>query len=1036
MREEKNVQNIKTKEVLVYVTMPRVIPRLKSLFVSGFGYISFLLAHVYSMARLLPYNHPYLMPENIGRYGIRHVIGEVSRNLVFSRKNIDQILIYFVTLAGIFMLLAQFIMMIYAMVIAPAMAFSWFNTYLPRDDIAFNLLDQIFGIPGIYCNSLALPSATYAGITISAALPISCTEFMEVNGIASLSAGPLSIGNLLPYHEALHDLFRFYSVGLLLIAVIIFLYFLVVIVIETAVSGTPFGQRFQNVWVPVRLVVALGLLMPINYGLNSGQYVVLYAAKWGSGLATNGWVQFNATIVSQSIFSGAGGANPMGERYSLLAFPEIPDITSTIEAMSLVHSCAYAYHRINAGQFNKTRGTGTYPEITANYTAGTEGDFQIQPYLIKQPSSGMPAGPIGGSQIVGDPAERLFISTPTSVTYLRALGFYYANDIIIRFGEFRRELGSVTSKVYTSEIAGVKPLCGDIRIPVMDVSDAGGALASPSRGGSDAMLKHYYELVMALWFEDVRMRQFARLSVEHSISKDRIVAENFCSGTETGGAGGGPLSGRGTGFAGFPSTLAECLNNGPSEDWKAGRGTNQGMIDRYTDLLRADMIQAWIDYVQNSTYTNISFDVMSRGWGGAGIWYNKLAEINGGWMSGVRAIPAMDAYPIVMEQVRDYKRQNNEAIEGLRQFDPTLKAAAEGSPPKKVIIAQGGDELEKVAEPLASVYSYWNPETGPKNPNDLSRVPVSNVFVNAIHLMLGTNGLTNIRGANQHLHPLAQLVAVGKGLVDSAVFNMAASSVSTFLGGMVGAMAKYKDFAGAAEAASQIFYAMAFIGLTAGFVLFYVLPFLPFLYFYFAVASWVKAIFEAMVGVPLWALAHMRIDGEGLPGDAAQNGYFLIMEIFIRPILTVFGLIAAIIIFSTQVRILNLIWDLVTTNASGFAPTLDIVGVTAVTDPLFQRSVIDQFFFTIIYTIICYMLALSSFKLIDKIPDNILRWAGAGVSSFGDIDQDQVENISRYVSTGGMTVGNQAAGAVRDAAGGLGGAIGKQVASPPQAGGP
>ena len=106
----------------------------------------------------------------------------------------------------------------------------------------------------------------------------------------------------------------------------------------------------------------------------------------------------------------------------------------------------------------------------------------------------------------------------------------------------------------------------------------------------------------------------------------------------------------------------------------------------------------------------------------------------------------------------------------------------------------------------------------------------------------------------------------------------------------------------------------AFVGLTAGLVLYYIVPFLPFIYFFFAVATWVKSIFEAMVGVPLWALAHLRIDGEGLPGNSAANGYFLILEIFLRPILTIFGLIAATLIFTAQVRVLHFLWQIVTEN--------------------------------------------------------------------------------------------------------------------------
>ena len=93
-----------------------------------------------------------------------------------------------------------------------------------------------------------------------------------------------------PFHDALHALYEFYSIGLLVIAMFIVLYFVVVIVAETAQTGVPFGKRFNTVWAPLRLVIAIGLLVPIGYGLNSAQYIVLYAAKYGSNFATNGWL--------------------------------------------------------------------------------------------------------------------------------------------------------------------------------------------------------------------------------------------------------------------------------------------------------------------------------------------------------------------------------------------------------------------------------------------------------------------------------------------------------------------------------------------------------------------------------------------------------------------------------------------------------------------------------------------------------------------------------------------------------------------------
>ena len=170
-----------------------------------------------------------------------------------------------------------------------------------------------------------------------------------------------------------------------------------------------------------------------------------------------------------------------------------------------------------------------------------------------------------------------------------------------------------------------------------------------------------------------------------------------------------------------------------------------------------------------------------------------------------------------------------------------------------------------------------------------------------------------------------------------------------------------------------------------------------------------------MVGVPLWALAHLRIDGEGLPGNSAANGYFLIFEIFLRPILTVFGLIAATLIFTAQVRVLHFLWSIVTENLTGFDQGDPVIGVAGASNPLlsFKRSIIDEFFFSIVYAIIVYMMAIAAFKLIDKIPDNLLRWMGSSVSSFGDINQDSVDGLTRYAALGGATSGQKLAEGVQ-----------------------
>lgn len=1028
------MSTVKAKDVLGYVTLPRVIPRFKWLISSSFSYLALLMAHIYAMVRLLPANHLYLQPANMGRFSVVNVISEAARNLKFSYKNMDQLIIFFALLAGMVMLLAQFVMVVYAVFVTPAMAFSWFETTNPTDDIAYNLLDQVFGIPGIFCD--------FAGAT--------CTAYSADPNFDAVAGPDLP----LPFHIALHGLFQFYSTALLLIAVLIFLYFVIVILVETVTSGTPFGQRFQNVWAPIRLVVALGLLMPVPVsftnlgsgttvgitGLNSGQYIVLYVAKYASSFATNGWNSFNTTMNSHAMFADgvADDAQLTGERYSFLVMPEAPSLSPLVEAMSIVHTCAFAYHAMHAGSENLTRDNGTdYPDLDANYTApASEGEYMVAPYWVKMPTTSMSTatlvtGVSGSPNIVGDTDHYSWIESygagdGTNVGYTwghhMALGFYYGSDIIIRFGERRVTGDNDNQPVYKEDVGEVKSLCGDIRIPVPDLSDPGGAFAT--RGGADHMLRFYYTAVLQMWFNDEDFRKFARASVASSVETfgDRI--DYLCNNTEA--STGSDLIIDSNVAYGLPTTAADCTSEGgtiPKINWRTQ------MVKDYADPAgspqRTAIIWAWEHYIMNGLRIRMDSDITDLGWGGAGVWYNKIAEINGGWMDSVQAIPVIDSYPLIMELVRDFKKQHVEKISSLQQFNPTVKSPSNNDTMKAVVTSRGPTETTMIAIPLSRVYIYWH--TDHENPDDQSKVNFQNAFKDAMNLLVGLGGLQSMRGANMHVHPLAQLVAVGKGLVNSAVANIAAASGSAFMGGMLKVFNKFDGLAALAESASQILYSVAFMGITAGFVLFYVLPFMPFLYFFFAVASWLKAIFEAMVGVPLWALAHLRIDGEGLPGDAAQNGYFLILEIFIRPILTVVGLVAAIAIFSTQVRVLNLIWDLVTANASGYdASTADILSIHGQGDQEFgyRRGVVDSFFFMIIYTVVCYMMAMASFKLIDKIPDNILRWAGAGVSSFGDIEQDNLESLNRYAAMGGMTIGNQAAGAVVDASRGTGGALG------------
>ncbi|HEY8191449.1 MAG TPA: DotA/TraY family protein, partial [Alphaproteobacteria bacterium] len=316
-----------------------------------------------------------------------------------------------------------------------------------------------------------------------------------------------------------------------------------------------------------------------------------------------------------------------------------------------------------------------------------------------------------------------------------------------------------------------------------------------------------------------------------------------------------------------------------------------------------------------------------------------------------------------------------------------------------------------------NAYNLWT-DMYPKAAKDPS------ALINAIYSIFGLEGLFNMMD-NNNVHPLAQLVAIGKSLVDSAIRNLGYYAGSTFVS-LVTLGTSVSTITGML---GSFLYQIAMVSLGVGFILFYLIPFLPFIYFFFAVGGWVKGIFEAMVGVPLWALAHIRIDGHGLPGDSALGGYYLILEVFLRPILIVFGMVASIIILTAQVYVLHQIWPLVTSNLTGFEDATSAAAQPNTTGNVaFKRGPVDQFFFTVVYAIVVYMQAMASFKLIDLIPDHILRWTGQGVKSFGEQNPDIAENLVRNISVGEHYV-QKALGPVDAAVTGTRDGLAKSIAS-------
>jgi len=181
----------------------------------------------------------------------------------------------------------------------------------------------------------------------------------------------------------------------------------------------------------------------------------------------------------------------------------------------------------------------------------------------------------------------------------------------------------------------------------------------------------------------------------------------------------------------------------------------------------------------------------------------------------------------------------------------------------------------------------------------------------------------------------------------------------------------------------------------------------PFTRFFFAVLVWVAAVLEAVVAVPLIALAHLNPDGEGLPGASARTAYFYVFNILLRPILMIFGLICGLLLFLIAVNFLNYAFNLAVASAGGSA---------------FGHEIISKIIYTIMYVTMMYICANHSFALVDHIPGKALGWMGVQAQSMANIGS--AEHLANVETMVGGYASNQVLQGMSGAATNMGNAVG------------
>lgn len=704
----------------------------------------------------------------------------------------------------------------------------------------------------------------------------------------------------MPIAAALGPMLQTYSYGALVLAGIILGYSVISMVVQTAHQGVIMGQQHNEVWGPIRLVFALGLLVPLGSGFNTGQMVVVQFAQWGSGLASNAWQTFVQELVQEQ---------------EMVPSPSVPNVQGIVRSVILLETCSFAVKEVNS-------------------PSKFDNPIDIQVMGATMDGSNRP--------------------------------YYYRYDRVAKY-QYGTRRGQVSNRQNN--------YCGSVFIPPDNtVAD----LEKPSSISS------------------ARLETAARRAHTQALYQLLTDAKRTDCGTD--------------GEKCVAYALARRAVH-TDQDFEAPTSAGLAWLEeRYVDNL-SQSFEREISAAVDDAVNNVSSEAIAeRGWVAAGSWFFDVARLNNRMVSVTGNLPTVETrIDILEDEANNVFTQTWKGVSGFFSGLGSFFGLASESEPKRdeeyyvtaalgmadrwytnTATLGGGAQEADQAEPsggsgywqrlgsllsIQSLIAQFKEESADRGDSDLP----TNALVTMVQF---GNGL---RDVGLTMWAIGGVVELGSGI--AGILPSSATQAAGKVGGALGGLIKV----------------IGVVMLTAGLALSLVLPMLPAIRFVFGIMTWLLSIVEAIVALPILALAHLRTDGEGLMGPMAQSGYLLLLQLFVRPILMVLGLIGGLLIFTVGISALNI-------------GMLEVVDITS-SEGFSLRDLIGNAAYVVVYFVVALAMANMAFKAIDMVPDQVMRWIG-GPQTASLSTQD---SLQRGTQTFGQYEG-RAAGARLGGIGGAGGA--------------
>lgn len=183
------------------------------------------------------------------------------------------------------------------------------------------------------------------------------------------------------------------------------------------------------------------------------------------------------------------------------------------------------------------------------------------------------------------------------------------------------------------------------------------------------------------------------------------------------------------------------------------------------------------------------------------------------------------------------------------------------------------------------------------------------------------------------------------------------------------------------------------------------LPSLPYITFFTVVIGWVLSVIQTSLVSPIWMLMHMQPESSFI--GSQRQGYLMLMSMFVRPMLAVIGLFAAILVSDPVINYVTVAFFSMRDALVGGG------GMAASGAQIWQT-----FWWIGLYAATLLPILYMIFSLPQSMPDEILRWVGGGIGSLGETSANSgiTGTLDSYGKSGAGAGGGGGAAAAAKAA--------------------